>query len=165
MKNVLWNLNLPIELLVEVSIEQQQVNDFKSIPSPSLLSLFLAALNTEWKTLEGQNNEIRHEIKRCYSDLRKYDEKLQILDNMAQLATQSLEAYFQTVGNVLIAIHSNEIFVISEWRICEHLSWNNVELYRMVFKKKRIIGKRFMLCYNSKRRIGEFCRRNEMDLF
>ena len=112
MKNVLWNQNLPIELLVEVSIEQQQVNDLNPIPFHHLLLfLFLVALNAEWKTLEGQNNEIRHEIKRCYSDLRKYDEKLQMLDNMTQLATQSLEVYFQTVRTSRIAIHSSEIFL------------------------------------------------------
>jgi predicted DNA-binding protein YlxM (UPF0122 family) len=49
------------------------------------------------KNLTNQNKEILHEINRCNNDLQKYDEKLQILDNMTQLATQSLEVYFQTV--------------------------------------------------------------------
>lgn len=50
--------------------------------------------------LESQNNEINHEIDRCRRDLHKYDNKLQILDNMTQLATQSLEVYFQAVSNI-----------------------------------------------------------------
>jgi hypothetical protein len=58
-------------------------------------------LNIELKTLENQNNEIRHEINRCHSDLRKYNDKLQVLDNMTHLATQSLEVYFQAVRKIL----------------------------------------------------------------
>jgi len=55
-------------------------------------------LKTELKSLDDQNNEIRHEINRAHADLAKYDDKLQILDNMTQLATQSLEVYFQAVS-------------------------------------------------------------------
>ena len=58
-------------------------------------------LSTEWKILESQNNEIRHEINRCRADLQKYDDKLQVLDNMTHLATQSLEVYFQAVSDVI----------------------------------------------------------------
>ena len=58
----------------------------------------LVQLNSELKNLTTQNNEILHEINRCDNDLQKYEEKLQILDNMSQLATQSLEVYFQTVS-------------------------------------------------------------------
>ena len=51
--------------------------------------------------LENQNDEIRHETHRCQSDLQKYDDKLQMLDNMTQLATQSLEIYFQKVRKTI----------------------------------------------------------------
>lgn len=64
----------------------------------NIFSLFLAQLNIELKNLTNQNNEILHEINRCENDLLKYHEKLQILDNMTELATQSLEVYFQTVN-------------------------------------------------------------------
>ena len=101
MKNVFSNRNPPIVLLVEVSFEHQQVNDCNSIPT-SVSFVFLVLLNTELKILENQNDEIRHEINRCHSDLRKYDEKLQILDNMTHLATQSLEVYFQTVRKIFL---------------------------------------------------------------
>lgn len=60
--------------------------------------MILVQLNAVLKTLVHQNNDILHEINRCENDLLKYDEKIQILDNMTQLATQSLEVYFQTVG-------------------------------------------------------------------
>ncbi len=63
---------------------------------------FSVLLNTELKTLENQNNEIRHEINRCHCDLRKYDDKLQVLDNMTHLATQSLEVYFQAVRKIFL---------------------------------------------------------------
>ena len=63
-----------------------------------LFNYFSVQLNTELKTLSTQNNEILHEINRCENDLQKYDEKLQMLENMTHLATQSLENYFQTVG-------------------------------------------------------------------
>jgi len=63
--------------------------------------IFLVQLNAELKNLSNQNNEILHEINRSNNDLHKYDEKLQILDNMTQLATQSLEVYFQTVGDIV----------------------------------------------------------------
>ncbi len=59
-------------------------------------------LNTEFKILESQNEEIRHETNRCDSDLRKYDDKLQVLENMTHLATQSLEVYFQAVRKFLL---------------------------------------------------------------
>jgi predicted DNA-binding protein YlxM (UPF0122 family) len=66
-----------------------------------MFSIFIVQLNAELKNLSNQNNEILHEINRSNNDLHKYDEKLQILDNMTQLATQSLEVYFQTVGEIL----------------------------------------------------------------
>ncbi len=82
--------------LVEVFFEHQPVSYKNKIKDHSFIH-FLVLLNTELKTLENQNDEIRHEINRCYSDLQKYDDKLQTLDNMTHLATQSLEIYFQTV--------------------------------------------------------------------
>jgi hypothetical protein len=48
-------------------------------------------------------------MNRCNNDLQKYDEKLQVLDNMNLLATQSLEVYFQTVRNSF----KNKILVVS----------------------------------------------------
>ena len=57
-------------------------------------------LNSELNILEAQNDEILHEINHCQMNLEKYDNKLQLLDNMTQLATQSLEIYFQTVRNI-----------------------------------------------------------------
>ena len=53
------------------------------------------------KTLGIQNNEINHEIDRCRHDLHKYNNKLQMLDNMTHLATQSLEVYFQAVRYII----------------------------------------------------------------
>jgi hypothetical protein len=70
------------------------------IKNDSLVS-FLVLLNSDLKTLDNQNNEIHHEISRCHSDLQKYDDKIQVLDNMTQLATQSLEVYFQAVRKSL----------------------------------------------------------------
>ena len=61
--------------------------------------MFSVQLNAELKNLENRNEEIRREINRFNHDLHKYDEKLQILDNMTQLATQSLEDYFQAVSD------------------------------------------------------------------
>jgi hypothetical protein len=55
-------------------------------------------LLAELKNLQHRNDDIRYEMNRCNHDLHKYDDKLQILDNMTQLATQSLEVYFQAVG-------------------------------------------------------------------
>ena len=55
-------------------------------------------LNNQWKMLNHQNDDIRYEIHRCYSDLNIYEEKVEILDNMTQLATQSLEVYFEKVN-------------------------------------------------------------------
>jgi hypothetical protein len=113
--------------------------------------LFIVQLNAELKNLTNQNNEILHEINRCDNDLQKYDEKLQILDNMTHLATQSLEVYFQTVGKSFNQF-SYSYFLKSVWKIYIHSSMNNVGLFPMVYKKKLIIGKKFMLCYNSKER-------------
>jgi tRNA isopentenyl-2-thiomethyl-A-37 hydroxylase MiaE len=85
-----------------VFFEQQQVSLQKRHENNDhSFTYFLVLLNTELKTLESQNDEIRHEINRCHTDLQKYDDKLQILDNMTHLATQSLEVYFQTVRKIL----------------------------------------------------------------
>jgi len=54
------------------------------------------------KNLINQNNEIIQEMNRSNLDLQRYEEKLQILDNMTELATQSLEVYFQTVSFVFL---------------------------------------------------------------
>ena len=86
--------------LDDVSIVQQIVSSIRRILEENSTRIFLVQINTELKNLANQNNEILHEINRCDHDLQKYEEKLQILDNMTQLATQSLEMYFQTVGEV-----------------------------------------------------------------
>ena len=115
------------------------------------MSIFLVQLNIELQSLSNQNDEILCEINRCESDLQKYDEKLQILDNMTQLATQSLEVYFQAVRiihqEILLIVML--VFLRSAWKIYVPLLMNNVGLFLMVYKKKLIIGKKFMLCYNS----------------
>jgi len=70
---------------------------FNYLKKKEIFRIFIVQLNAELKNLTNQNNEILQEINRCNNDLHKYNEKLQILDNMTQLATQSLEVYFQTV--------------------------------------------------------------------
>ena len=80
-------------------------------------------LNTEFKILESQNDEIRHETNRCDSDLRKYNDKLQVLDNMTHLATQSLEVYFQAVRTKKCFEFKKRmlLFSISVWKTWVHL--------------------------------------------
>lgn len=110
MLTVVWNEKRFLESKSAYRAARRSVfraSTSKIIPTQFQTSLRLfffviVLLNTELKILEGQNNEIRHEINRCHSDLRKYDDKLQILDNMTHLATQSLEIYFQTVRKITI---------------------------------------------------------------
>lgn len=85
----------------DVSIEQQIVSSIKKKDS-SWFCVFKVQLNTELKNLINQNNEIIQEMNRSNLDLQRYEEKLQILDNMTELATQSLEVYFQTVSFVFL---------------------------------------------------------------
>ena len=71
---------------------------------------------------------------------------------MTQLATQSLEMYFQTVGDEREEhgwLDCGFFLFASEWKIYKRLSVNNVESFPMEFKKKPIIGKKFMPCYSS----------------
>jgi hypothetical protein len=100
MKNSFSNRNRLVKQHDEASIEQQPVGRQSTLLTMfSFLYLFVCSvlLNAQVKIVENQNDDIRHEIHRCYADLNKYDDKLQTLDNMTQLATQSLEVYFQKV--------------------------------------------------------------------
>lgn len=127
MKNVFSSPNQQDMLRDDVSIEQRIVSSFEH-PFHFISIVILVQLSAGLKNLASQNNDILHEINRCENDLQKYDEKLQILDNMTQLATQSLEVYFQTVGRKIFRrkIVLNGI-VYSVWRIYVRLLVNNVE--------------------------------------
>lgn len=108
MKDVLLNRNQHGMQQGDVYIEQQIVSFALEKKRNRHFLTVLVQLNIELKTLTNQNNEIIHEINRCNNDLQKYVEKLQVLDNMTQLATQSLEVYFQTVK--LIVFKKNFLF-------------------------------------------------------
>ena len=99
MRNVLWNRNRRDWQRDAAFIGQRTVSDDARRIRLSILfsSSFKVQLQAELRNLERQNNEIRRETNRCDHDLHKYDEKLQVLENMTQLATQSLEHYFQAV--------------------------------------------------------------------
>ncbi|CAF0775656.1 unnamed protein product [Adineta steineri] len=115
--------------------------DSKAIRYAARRCLYRAAntqLNVELKTLITQNNEILHEINRCNNDLQKYDEKLQILDNMSELATQSLEAYFQTrMENLRTFVHE-QCRIISDGIQEEADHWK--EIHAMLQQKLVVPG-------------------------
>ncbi|CAF0950525.1 unnamed protein product, partial [Adineta steineri] len=115
--------------------------DSKAIRYAARRCLYRAAntqLNVELKTLINQNNEILHEINRCNNDLQKYDEKLQILDNMSELATQSLEAYFQTrMENLRTFVHE-QCRIISDGIQEEADHWK--EIHAMLQQKLVVPG-------------------------
>ncbi|CAF4662558.1 unnamed protein product [Rotaria sp. Silwood1] len=95
-------------------------------------------LNIELKNLTNQNNEILHEINRCDNDLQKYDEKLQLLDNMTQLATQSLEVYFQTRMENLRRFVNEQCRIISDGIQEEADHWK--EIHAMLQQKLVVPG-------------------------
>lgn len=100
--------------MLTVGWNAKRFAESKSAHKAARRSVFRAAttmLKTELKSMEYQNDEIRHEINRCHSDLAKYDDKLQVLDNMTQLATQSLEVYFQA------RMENMRTFVMEQCRI------------------------------------------------
>ncbi|CAF1208540.1 unnamed protein product [Rotaria sordida] len=95
-------------------------------------------LNIELKNLTNQNNEILHEINRCDNDLKKYNEKLQLLDNMTQLATQSLEVYFQTRMENLRTFVNEQCRIISDGIQEEADHWK--EIHAMLQQKLVVPG-------------------------
>ncbi|UJR30842.1 hypothetical protein I4U23_018357 [Adineta vaga] len=95
-------------------------------------------LHTELKNLLNQNNEILQEMSRCNTDLQKYDEKLQVLDNMTHLATESLEVYFQTrMENLRTFVHE-QCRVISDGIQEEADHWK--EIHAMLQQKLVVPG-------------------------
>ncbi|CAF2053216.1 unnamed protein product [Rotaria magnacalcarata] len=95
-------------------------------------------LNIELKNLSNQNNEIVHEINRSENDLQKYDEKLQMLDNMSQLATQSLEVYFQTRMENLRTFVNEQCRIIADGIQEEADHWK--EIHAMLQQKLVVPG-------------------------
>ncbi|CAF0850851.1 unnamed protein product [Adineta ricciae] len=95
-------------------------------------------LHIELKNLLTRNEEILQEIKRCNTDLQKYDEKLQVLDNMTQLATESLEAYFQTRMENLRTFVSEQCRIISDGIREEADHWK--EIHAMLQQKLVVPG-------------------------
>ncbi|CAF3418670.1 unnamed protein product [Rotaria socialis] len=95
-------------------------------------------LNIEFKNLSNQNNEILHEINRSENDLQKYDEKLQMLDNMSQLATQSLEVYFQTRMENLRTFVNEQCRIIADGIQEEADHWK--EIHAMLQQKLVVPG-------------------------
>ncbi|CAF0769132.1 unnamed protein product [Adineta ricciae] len=113
----------------------------KSARMAARRSIFRAStimLNTEWKILESQNNEICREINRCRADLQKYDDKLQVLDNMTHLATQSLEVYFQARMENLRTFVTEQCRIISDGIQEEADHWK--EIHAMLQQKLVVPG-------------------------
>ncbi|CAF0906973.1 unnamed protein product [Adineta ricciae] len=128
-------------LPLTVAWNAKRFAESKSARMAARRSIFRAStimLNTEWKSLESQNNEIRHEINRCRTDLQKYDDKLQVLDNMTHLATQSLEVYFQARMENLRTFVTEQCRIISDGIQEEADHWK--EIHAMLQQKLVVPG-------------------------
>ncbi|CAF1391518.1 unnamed protein product [Rotaria magnacalcarata] len=134
------SLNTSMQMLT-LAWNGKRFKESKSARNAARRSIFRATtilLNSEMKTLEIQNNEINHEIDRCRHDLHKYDNKLQMLDNMTHLATQSLEVYFQARMENLGAFVTEQCRIISDGIQEEADHWK--EIHAMLQQKLVVPG-------------------------
>ncbi|CAF0928592.1 unnamed protein product [Didymodactylos carnosus] len=82
-------------LYVQKSVwNRRQFKQSKSALKAAKRLIITNEIGKETKDLRQRNSEIRHEIDRHDCQLKRHQEKLEILDNMTQLASQSLETYF-----------------------------------------------------------------------
>jgi hypothetical protein len=104
----------------------------------------LVQFEKQMKGVFSHNIEIEENINDINERLLKSYDKLRVLDNMIELASQSLRIYFDKVFVLSLSIFEM-IFLIREWKVYALLLMNIVTSFNRSLAKKLNIGRKFML--------------------